>query len=45
MDARADMVFHMYGSAGSASLSETVLVTERGAELLTTLPREVLRAG
>ena len=36
------MVFHMYASAGGASLSETVLVTEAGPELLTTLPREVL---
>jgi Xaa-Pro aminopeptidase len=40
----ANMVFHMYASAGGASLSETVLVTENGAELLTTLPREILRA-
>jgi Xaa-Pro dipeptidase len=36
------MVFHMYASAGGASLSETVLVTETGPELLTALPREVL---
>jgi Xaa-Pro dipeptidase len=36
------MVFHMYASAGGASLSETVLVTEAGPELLTALPREVL---
>jgi len=36
------MVFHMYASAGGASLSETVLVTEAGPELLTKLPREVL---
>lgn len=36
------MVFHMYASAGGASLSETVLVTGTGPELLTTLPREVL---
>lgn len=36
------MVFHMYASAGGASLSETVLVTEAGAELLTGLPRGVL---
>ena len=37
-----NMVFHMYASAGGASLSETVLVTESGPELLTGLPREVL---
>lgn len=36
------MVFHMYASAGGASLSETVLVTDAGPELLTALPREVL---
>ena len=36
------MVFHMYASAGGASLSETVLVTENGPELLTALPRGVL---
>jgi Xaa-Pro aminopeptidase len=36
------MVFHMYASAGGASLSETVLVTEAGPERLTALPREVL---
>jgi Xaa-Pro dipeptidase len=36
------MVFHMYASAGGASLSETVLVTEVGPELLTALPRTVL---
>jgi Xaa-Pro dipeptidase len=36
------MVFHMYASAGGASLSETVLVTEAGPEVLTALPREVL---
>jgi Xaa-Pro dipeptidase len=36
------MVFHMYASAGGASLSETVLVTQSGPELLTSLPREVL---
>jgi Xaa-Pro dipeptidase len=37
-----NMVFHMYASAGGASLSETVLVTQDGPELLTALPREVL---
>ena len=36
------MAFHMYASAGGTSLSETVLVSEAGPELLTTLPREVL---
>jgi Xaa-Pro aminopeptidase len=36
------MVFHMYASAGGASLSETVLVTEAGPELLTALPRTML---
>lgn len=36
------MVFHMYASAGGASLSETVLVTGTGSELLTALPRAVL---
>jgi Xaa-Pro aminopeptidase len=36
------MVFHMYASAAGASLSETVLVTQAGPELLTSLPREVL---
>ena len=36
------MVFHMYASAGGASLSESVLVTEAGSEKLTKLPREVL---
>jgi Xaa-Pro aminopeptidase len=36
------MVFHMYASAGGASLSETVLVTEAGPEVLTALPRAVL---
>ncbi len=34
-----DMVFHMYASAQGASWSETVLVTENGAERLTQLPR------
>ena len=36
------MVFHMYASAGGASLSETVLITDSGSELLTALPRAVL---
>lgn len=36
------MVFHMYASAGGASLSETVLVNADGPELLTALPRQVL---
>ena len=35
------MVFHMYASAQGASFSETVLVTERGSERLTALPREL----
>ncbi|MBR0668968.1 aminopeptidase P family protein [Roseomonas hellenica] len=35
----AGMVFHIYASAGGAALSETVLVTENGPELLTRLPR------
>jgi hypothetical protein len=33
---------NMSASAGGASLSETVLATETGPELLTTLPRVVL---
>jgi len=37
-----NMVFHMYASAGGASLSETVLITGSGSELLTALPRAVL---
>ena len=36
---KASMVFHMYASASGASFSETVLVTERGPEPLTKLPR------
>jgi len=40
-----NMVFHMYASAGGVSLSETVLVTETGPELLTGLAREVLSIG
>jgi Xaa-Pro dipeptidase len=38
----AGMVFHVYASAGGAALSETVLVTEAGPELLTRLPRCLL---
>lgn len=38
----AGMVFHIYASAGGAALSETVLVTETGPELLTHLPRGLL---
>lgn len=38
-------VFHMYASAGGASLSETVLVGEDGPEVLTDLPRGILRGG
>jgi len=37
-----NMVFHMYASAGGASLSETVLITDSGSELLMALPRAVL---
>ncbi|MBL6456393.1 aminopeptidase P family protein [Belnapia sp. T6] len=36
------MVFHVYASAGGAALSESVLVTETGPELLTHLPRGLL---
>lgn len=36
------MVFHMYVSAAGASFSETVLVTEAGAERLTRLPRTLI---
>ncbi|HLI11851.1 MAG TPA: Xaa-Pro peptidase family protein [Alphaproteobacteria bacterium] len=36
------MVFHMYVSAAGASFSETVLVTEMGAERLTRLPRTLI---
>lgn len=36
------MVFHMYVSAAGASFSETVLVTERGAERLTRTARTLL---
>ncbi|MFC0387169.1 M24 family metallopeptidase [Muricoccus vinaceus] len=38
----AGMVFHVYASAGGAALSESVLVTESGPELLTHLPRTLL---
>jgi Xaa-Pro aminopeptidase len=37
-----NMVFHMYASAQGASLSETVLVTDRGPERLTRLPRTLI---
>lgn len=36
------MAFHVYASAGGAALSESVLVTETGPELLTGLPRGLL---
>jgi Xaa-Pro dipeptidase len=40
---QAGMVFHMYLTYGSGvSISETVLVTEHGAQRLTTLPRELI---
>ena len=39
-----NMVFHMYASAGGVALSETVLVTEAGPEVLTGLPRTLLSA-
>lgn len=35
----ANMVFHVYASAGGAAISESVLVTESGPERLTRLPR------
>lgn len=38
----AGMVFHMYVSAAGVSLSETVLVSESGPEILTSLPRTLL---
>lgn len=38
----AGMVMHVYASAGGAALSETVLVTDTGPELLTALPRGLL---
>lgn len=37
-----NMVFHMYASAGGASFSETVLVTDEGPERLTLLKRDLL---
>lgn len=37
------MVFHMYVSAANASFSETVLVTDSGAEPLTRTPRTLLQ--
>jgi Xaa-Pro aminopeptidase len=37
-----NMVFHMYASARGASWSETVLVTDRGPERLTRLPRTLI---
>lgn len=37
----ANMVFHMYTSAQGLALSETVLVTDKGAERLTNLDRVV----
>jgi Xaa-Pro dipeptidase len=40
---QANMVLHMYLSYGAGvSISETVLVTQSGAERLTTLPRELI---
>jgi Xaa-Pro dipeptidase len=39
------MVFHMYASAAGVSFSETGLVTERGTERLTTLPRTLIVNG
>jgi Xaa-Pro dipeptidase len=39
------MVFHMYAAAAGASLSETVLITDNGAERLTRTPRTLLRGG
>jgi Xaa-Pro dipeptidase len=39
-----NMVFHMYASAGGASLSETVLIGDTGPERLTGLPRALLNA-
>lgn len=36
------MVFHMYASAQGASFSETVLVTDKGPERLTRLPRTLI---
>ncbi|WP_149540632.1 M24 family metallopeptidase [Siccirubricoccus phaeus] len=41
----AGMVFHVYASAGGAALSETVLVTETGPEILTGAPPGLLIGG
>jgi Xaa-Pro dipeptidase len=38
----AGMAFHVYASAGGAAISESVLVTEAGPEVLTRLPRGFL---
>lgn len=38
------MVFHMYVSASGVAFSETVLVTDDGAERLTLAPRELFAA-
>ncbi|MFC3124449.1 M24 family metallopeptidase [Pseudoroseomonas globiformis] len=38
----AGMVFHIYASAGGASISETVLVREDGPERLTRFPRGLI---
>lgn len=38
----AGMVFHVYASAGGSAISETVLVTENGPEVLTQAPRNLL---
>ncbi|MBO0904251.1 M24 family metallopeptidase [Jiella sonneratiae] len=37
-----NMVFHIYASAGGASMSETVLVTAEAAERLTRFPRRLI---
>src|SRR5262249_13543865 len=39
---RSGMTFHSYLRVGSIFFSETILVTDGGAELLTTFPRELL---
>lgn len=39
------MVFHMYTSARGLAVSETVLVTDSGAERLTRTPRKILETG
>ncbi|WP_027803855.1 M24 family metallopeptidase [Paraburkholderia dilworthii] len=41
---QAGMVFHMVVTANGIAFSETILVTENGAERLTTLPRELYLA-